>query len=280
MILLKRVRSFPCDPLTLGKIERPRRSVSGGAAAVSDGSSLTATSTGRVPHKSAGCLRCRPRLGRRVRVRGGRWPGVGVGGGHGASEVTGRDTAERLALYLAHLHAVTGEDPIIEEVEPRDPSDGRVLSLGYRDVPGPGLLTGVTYGLSLSSPGGGVARRHEMVITLRSRDLSWVSVPARAVAALRGISPLDPGRAIGYAQRFVEESAMSSLLLGGPASNLGLVPFSMVPAELGGKGEDALDFVGVYPIYSSEREFAKKNGFKAFWELEWDRFDPLREPIV
>lgn len=69
--------------------------------------------------------------------------------------MTGRDTAERLALYLAHLHAVTGEDPIIEEVEPRDPSDGRVLSLGYRDVPGPGLLTGVTYGLSLSSPGGG-----------------------------------------------------------------------------------------------------------------------------
>ncbi|MGQ4405462.1 suppressor of fused domain protein [Streptomyces hayashii] len=194
--------------------------------------------------------------------------------------MTGRDTAERLALYLAHLRAITGADPIIEEVEPRDPSDGRVLSLGYRDVPGPGLLTGVTYGLSLSSSGGGVASRHEMVITIRSQDLSWAGVPARAVGALRGLSPFDPGRALGYAQRFVEESGMSSLLLGNPPSGLGLVPFSMGLAESGGRSEDAVDFVGVYPIYSSEREFVKKNGFKAFWELEWDRFDPLRRPIA
>ncbi|MFJ9248904.1 suppressor of fused domain protein [Streptomyces sp. NPDC101776] len=194
--------------------------------------------------------------------------------------MTGRDTAERLDLYLAHLRAVTGEDPIIEEVEPRDPSDGRVLSLGYRDVPGPGLLTGVTYGLSLSGPGGGLTSRHEMVITLRSQDLSWASVPARAVGALRGLSPFDPGRAIGYAQRFVEESGMSSLLLGNPASSLGLFPFSMHPAESGEKSEDTVDFVGVYPIYSSEREFVKKNGFKAFWELEWSRFDPLRKPAA
>jgi hypothetical protein len=73
---------------------------------------------------------------------------------------------------------------------------------------------------------------------------------------------------------------MSSLLLGDPASSLGLVPFSVGPVESGDKGEGVVDFVGVYPIYSSEREFVKKNGFKAFWELEWDRFDPLREPIA
>ena len=194
--------------------------------------------------------------------------------------MTGRDTAERLALYLAHLRAATGEDPIIEEVEPRDPSDGRVLSLGYRDVPGPGLLTGVTYGLSLSSPGGRAASRHEMVITLRSQDFSWASVPARAVGALRGLSPFDPGRAIGYARRFVEGSGMSSLLLGSPVSGLGLVPFGMGLAGSGDEGEDVVDFVGVYPIYASEREFVKKSGFEAFWELEWDRFDPLRKPTA
>jgi Suppressor of fused protein (SUFU) len=194
--------------------------------------------------------------------------------------VTGRDTAERLALYLARLRAVTGEDPIIEEVEPRDLGDGRVLSLAYRDVPSPGLLTGITYGLSLSSPADGTARRHELVITVRSQDLSWASVPAKAVAALRGLSPFDPGRAIGYAQRFAEESGMSSLLLSISASSLGLLPFSVGPAGARDKDGDVVDFVGVYPIYSSEREFVRKSGFKALWEREWDRFDPLRKPIA
>ncbi|MFI0719786.1 suppressor of fused domain protein [Streptomyces sp. NPDC021224] len=192
--------------------------------------------------------------------------------------MTGRDTSERLTLYLARLRDVTGADPIVEEVEPREPGDGRVLALAYRDMPSTGLLTGITYGLSLSGSADGTVRRHELVITVRSQNLSWASVPAKAVAALRGISPFDPGRAIGYAQRFVEESGMSSLLVGAPVSSLALLPFSVSPA--GVRDEDVVDFVGVYPIYSSERELVRKDGFDALWEREWDRCDPLREPVV
>jgi hypothetical protein len=58
---------------------------------------------------------------------------------------------------------------------------------------------------------------------------------------------------------------MNSVLLGPPA----------VTSDYGGT-----DIVGMYPVYASERDFVRRSGFAALWNLTWDRIDPGRRPAV
>ncbi|MFH8387503.1 suppressor of fused domain protein [Kitasatospora sp. NPDC018058] len=191
-----------------------------------------------------------------------------------------RDTPGRLSRYLGHLHALTGVDPVIREILPPGSKLGRALAAIYVDVPKPGYLTGFTYGLSLADHAEWTSSRRELSITVRSDDLEWAIVPSRAIGAMRGISAFRCGRAFGYMERFVDYSDMSSLLLANPAGrwNSGTLDLGSGGSDLGER--DVVELVGAYPIYASEREFVRLNGFDAFWDLEWDRFDPLRAPAA
>ncbi|MCX4758262.1 suppressor of fused domain protein [Kitasatospora purpeofusca] len=191
-----------------------------------------------------------------------------------------RDTSGRLSRYLGHLHTLTGADPVIREILPPGSKLGRALAAIYANVPEPGYLTGFTYGLSLADHAEWTSSRRELSVTVCSDDFEWATIPSRAVGAMRGVSAFHSGRAFGHMERFIDYSDMSSLLLASPAGQWNSGTLDLGPGEFDSGERDVVELVGAYPIYASEREFVKLNGFDAFWGLEWDRFDPLRAPVA
>jgi hypothetical protein len=41
-----------------------------------------------------------------------------------------------------------------------------------------------------------------------------------------------------------------------------------------------VNIVGLYPLHRSEREFVRRHGLDAFWNLDWDLYDVTRQPAV
>ncbi|MEU0671282.1 suppressor of fused domain protein [Streptomyces sp. NPDC006172] len=191
-----------------------------------------------------------------------------------------RDTLDRFDRYCELLSALTGVEPVISDVEPRVRGDGPVRAISYIGTPEPGYVTGFTYGLSLSSHPDWGTKGRELCVTVRSGDVEWSQVPARVVAALRGICPFNPGQVLGYKEPYVADSSMNSIVLAEPAVELGSGPLNLGDIEGGARMLDLVEVVGAYPIHSSEREFAYSHGFDALWSLAWDRFDPARAPVA
>ncbi|MFI9757978.1 suppressor of fused domain protein [Streptomyces sp. NPDC051963] len=194
--------------------------------------------------------------------------------------MSGHGTRDRFGRYCELLDSLTGATSVISDVEPRVIGDGPVRAISYIGTPEPGYVTGFTYGLSLSRHADWGERGCELSITVRSGDVEWAQVPARVVAALRGICPFNPGQVLGYKEPYVGGSFMSSIVLAEPALELGAGSLDLGGEEGGAKVPDVVEIFGAYPIHSSEREFAYLRGFNALWGLDWDRFDPTRAPVA
>lgn len=192
-----------------------------------------------------------------------------------------RDAEVRFSNYLEQLQLLTGKKPTgVREIVPVVPEDGRVRAVVYANTPETGHVTGFSYGLSLVRHPKWTSNSRELVITVRSDDIDWASVPAETAAALRGRCAYDRGQAIGYVKPYVESSEMSSIVVADPAFHWGSRPIDLGPGEAARTERDLIELVGVYPVYASERDFVYAKGFEAFWRLEWDRVDPLRLPVA
>lgn len=186
--------------------------------------------------------------------------------------------SERFARSVERLSLALGAAPGVREVTPRVPADGWVFSVVFTDGPEPGLVTGITYGLSLLV--GSSASGRELCITMRSDNQEWAMVPAVTVAALRGLCPFIPGMVIGYEKPYVEGSGLSGLLLGAPEPRLRLEQRINLAAMPGRDADDFVEIVGAYPIYPSERKFFHARGAEMAWSSEWDPTNPLRPALV
>jgi hypothetical protein len=176
--------------------------------------------------------------------------------------------ADRFARFVERASSIVGAQPDIHEVVPREPGDSEVFSLVFVDVPEPGLVTGVTYGLSLWQRLNARPVR-ELCTTMRSTDLAWPKVPARTVAVLRGMCPFDPGMVIGYKEPYVPPSGLSSLVL---ASTLPVPALAdgidVAPPDA--DTDDLVQIVAAYPVYPSEREAVHAVGLGAVFDSDWD----------
>ncbi len=191
-----------------------------------------------------------------------------------------RDSTARLASYVSYLDGLTGVASTLREVAPREPEAGRVLTVAYVNTPGPGYVTGFTYGLSFATHPDWEFGGRELCITVRSEDLTWTDVPTLSVAALRGLGPFNSGQVMGYQEPYVPPSRMNNIVLGDPVESwrdglTKLADVGSLPGDL-----DQLEILEAYPIYASEREFIRAHGADAFWSLPWDRFDPMRPPVA
>jgi hypothetical protein len=192
--------------------------------------------------------------------------------------VTRPSEADRFARFVQRLSSTVGAGPDIHEVVPRVPRDGEVFALVLVGVPGPGFVTGVTYGLSPWQRQNARPVR-ELCITMRSADPAWPKVPARTVAVLRGMCPFDPGMVIGYKEPYVPPSGLSSLVL---ASTLPLPALAdgIDVAPPGADTDDLVEIVAAYPVYPSEREAVHAAGLGAVFDSDWDPYDPARAAVV
>lgn len=193
--------------------------------------------------------------------------------------MTNKENAAPPKQYLDFWNSHTGKKALIQRVEPRKLEDGPALALTFADFPQPGYVTGVTYGLSLARPDSSEKMSRELITTMRSNDSEWAVIPARMVAALRGLRQFEHGEAIGHKRPYIKGSSMSGLLLAEPPnlfdSSIARIPITQASGTIN------IEMIGAYPIHPSERDYVWSNGgFDALWKLRWDRFDPARDPIV
>jgi hypothetical protein len=77
----------------------------------------------------------------------------------------------RVELYLAHLDALSGDvEPEFWPVESTKPGSKGVTAIGYRGLPEPGMLLGLTYGLSLGDHELWRHGKPELCICVKSDD--------------------------------------------------------------------------------------------------------------
>lgn len=155
-----------------------------------------------------------------------------------------------------------------------------VTSIVYRDLPEAGLLTSLTYGLSVADHPEWTLGRPELCISVRSDDRRWGMAIAYLASALAGRCPFRYGDVIDFGEPVTDTTRLSAFVVFTPLV-IDKADFLNVLGEPEEAGPaDVIHIAGMYPIHQSEREFIHSEGLEAFWKLDWDPYDPLRDPAV
>jgi hypothetical protein len=183
-------------------------------------------------------------------------------------------TESRAERFLAHITRLSGGiEPDIRRIDSTHPGQPPIAAMVLRDIPEPGMLTGVTYGLSLSDHPDWLLGKPELTITVRSSDIAWVLCVAIFAEELRGECPFTYGGTLNHGERISPESDMTAFVT--------FAPGSLEPEDKEvDVGDGKIFLTGCYPIYESERQFIQRNGLEAFWKLEWDINDVRRPPVA
>ncbi|MDT3399498.1 suppressor of fused domain protein [Streptomyces sp. B1866] len=188
--------------------------------------------------------------------------------------------ASRAELYLTRLDRLSGGvEPLFLRTEPSTPGLPPVTALAYRGLPD-GLLTVLTYGLSLARHADWRHAAPELCLSVRSADLAWARALGALTENLRGTCPFTYGDTVDFGEPVAAESTMTAFCVFAPAVlDLDDCTGIDVGAD-GGAGRDLVTIHGLYPIYEAERQFVAERGLEAFWKLEWDPYDVRRRPAV
>lgn len=120
-----------------------------------------------------------------------------------------------------------------------------VASIVYRDIPEKGMITGITYGMSLEKHPNWKIGRPELIITVDSKDISWAQVAGYIANSLRGNCPFSYSKTINFREKIADDSEMDAFLI--------FAPFILDKKD-SSDIEIGLDYkiniVGLYPIYS------------------------------
>lgn len=183
------------------------------------------------------------------------------------------------AIPRALGSAQRGVEPDFFPIGSHD-SGANVTSILYRDLPEPGLLTSLTYGLSLARHEEWKFGRPELCISMRSEDATWGLAIAYLASALAGNCPFRYGDTINFGEPITDGTHLSAFVVFAPLV-LDKADFLNVLAEPEGAApDDVINIAGMYPIHDSEREFIHTQGLEAFWKSDWDPYDPKRDPVA
>jgi hypothetical protein len=182
--------------------------------------------------------------------------------------------ATKAGRFLAHVIELGGGvEPDMYKIDSTHAGQPPITAMVFRDMPEPGLLTGITYGLSLSDHPDWRMGKPELIISVRSADIAWALVIASFAEELRGECPFTYGGTLNHGQRISPESEMTAFTVFASGA------LDPADAEID-LGEYKIFLNGCYPIHESERQFIQKNGVEAFWKLEWDINDVRRAPVA
>lgn len=176
--------------------------------------------------------------------------------------------------YLAHLDEISGGlEAQFHRPEPTESDLPSVTSVIYRDVPEPGHITGMTYGLSLVEHPDWELSKPELCISVASTDIAWPLAAGYMAETLRGECPFNYGNVIEFGE-ISPESEMTAFVV--------FAPLIMEPEDYADidVGATKISIAGVYPIHASEGAYIEENGIEEFWQLEWDPYDVSRPPAV
>lgn len=163
--------------------------------------------------------------------------------------------------YLDHLDRIFHVEPEFFKWESRTEGMPAVTSIIYKDVPEKGMITGVTYGLSLGNHPDWKSGRPELIITVDSEDVSWAQVAGYLANMWRGDCPFSYSNTINFREKISDDSDMDAFLVFAPAI---LEREDFVDIDIG--QDYKINIAGLYPIYASEMDYIDKYGLEKFWK--------------
>ncbi|MGE0607813.1 MAG: suppressor of fused domain protein [Pirellulales bacterium] len=174
--------------------------------------------------------------------------------------------------FIEHLHSVFGNEDAIHKAN-ADDGGPPVAVFAYHDIPEPGMVTGVTYGLSLCNFAAWKLSRPEMIVSVNSTSLDWSFSDATFVAMFRTEKAFKYGDVFTTGVPIAADSAMNGFfvfaqsILDDDAASVQLERYKV-------------RFSQFYPIYGDEVEVYQRIGLEAFWNhKDFDMYDIHRKPI-
>ncbi len=175
-------------------------------------------------------------------------------------------------LYLAHLQEIFGDEDAIHQA---DSVDGKpaVSVFVYQNVPEEGMITGVTYGLSISSDPEWKLARPELIVSVQSMDIAWPCAAADFAAYFRGKKRFIYGDVFTSDDPLAPDTRMNGFFVFAQS----ILPKELASVQL---NDYKVHLSQLYPIYRDELAVYDRIGLEAFWKHEsFDMYDITRDPI-
>jgi hypothetical protein len=161
-------------------------------------------------------------------------------------------------IFLDYLTDTFGQEETILVEEAAD-GGPRISMFVYRDLPEEGMITGVTYGLSLRAYPGWTASRPEMMISMESSDIAWLEAALGFTASFAGEKRFRYGDVFSCDGPLASDTQMDAVLIFGQS----LLEVENAKIQLDGYSVHLSEF---YPIYRSELPLYEELGLQEFWK--------------
>ncbi len=176
-------------------------------------------------------------------------------------------------VFLETLQRKFGEPTVIRPMESPRSGEPPVFSFIYHDTPEAGMITGVTYGLSLAEHPNWTEARRELVICVESDDETWPLAVAYFAAAFRGEQEFEYGSLFTLDGPIADGSEMTAFFIYAPSilnADQCMIELSTMRIEL----------AGLYPLYPGEVPLFREIGAEAFFQLDgFDMYDVRRRDL-
>lgn len=175
-------------------------------------------------------------------------------------------------LFIEYLTATFGqEDTILQEKA--DDGGPPIAVFVYEGCPEPGMITGITYGLSVRAYPDWKLARPEMVISMESTSRSWPSAALGLTSYFASKKRFCYGDIFTVDGSLADDSEMDAALIF--AQSL----LDPVDAALEVDGYK-IHLSQYYPMYRSEVGLYDRIGLKSFWHHpQFGIYDPKRPRI-
>jgi hypothetical protein len=178
--------------------------------------------------------------------------------------------------YIHHLDKIFNQEPLFFGGGKDNQGLPNASVMIYENVPEPGFITGITYGLSLANHPEWIEGKPELCITVRASNHNWGLAASYLVNALRGNCGFAYGQTFNLSEKISSESEMDAFFLFAPAI-LTHEQYANIDIGLDYK----INIVGLYPMYSHELETFSKHGLSHFWNHpHFDMFSINRKKIT
>lgn len=175
-------------------------------------------------------------------------------------------------LYTEYLSATFGEE---RRIFMEDGVDGGppISVFVYEDCPEPGMITGVTYGLSLVANPIWTHSRPEMVVSIESSNLSWPRVAANLTAYFALKKRFSYGDVFTVDGPLIDDTEMDAFLIFAQS----ILDPEYASVEL---PDYRIHLSQFYPLYRTEIELYERIGLHEFWNHPgFGMYDPRRPRI-
>ena len=162
--------------------------------------------------------------------------------------------------YLEYWDAIFQCEPIFFMDDSEINGLSGVTSIIYRDIPEKGMITAVTYGLSLVKHSDWKLGHPELMITIKSEKIAWGRVVGFLANRLRGKCPFSYGNTINFKEKIAADSKMDAFLVFAP-SIIDKKDYLNIDVGL----DYRINIKGLYPIYSTEMDLVANWGLEKFW---------------